>query len=323
MKVTVFHDVEEFYEQLYHEIKVAKYQVDLIYLAYVKGSWTSKINKVLIEKAKSGVKVRLMVDPLGQFFEDITKSFSSLAMLNDLKSNGIQVFFFKQKNFLRVHLHTKACIVDQQVLLTGGSNIADHYTSWSDTNFLIKNIHDELITNLFDVYLTPSMAKKYIKNRDKIVFDKQHPSFYINLPQQPDQVKKSILSFINNSKKNLFIETWYFLPDKIIIDSLIAALHRGVNIQIIISQKNRLPIINLLNKKVIYQLRKKGASIYLWKKNYRHKKLYWNEQNQVIFGSVNLDMFSMNKNMEMAVTANDKTIADSLSQDFYQALEEI
>lgn len=314
MNIKSYHNVAKFYNELCLELSNSRESIDLIYFSFVDGYWGEKISKILEVKAQEGMKVRLMVDPIGQLTEDMGKIIKSFKMFGKLKNNKVQVKFYKHKRWLLSHQHIKACIIDKKIFIFGGSNIADHYINWEDSNFIYTGDLPEDILSLYDFCLhTPRSLQV---DKSPILFSTTTPSIYLTVPNESNRVKQALISLINGSQKSLRIQTWYFLPDKDIQKTLEQAVARGVDVQIIISQSNRMPIINLLNLFTIKRLVSKGVKIFQWTKNYRHQKLYWNDKNQVLLGSANIEPFSMRLNFEMLVSLNNKTLADSLDSEF-------
>ena len=65
---TLFTHVQEYYSNLVSELASAQYDISMSFLAFDSGIWAERITQVLTAKAAAGVRVRLMVDEIGQVF---------------------------------------------------------------------------------------------------------------------------------------------------------------------------------------------------------------------------------------------------------------
>jgi cardiolipin synthase A/B len=322
-----FSKTESFYKTLHTSLLGAKKQITLIYFAYDAGIWSEKFNQVLIEKHSQGCKVRIMVDKFGSITENIPNTLESRKMLNSLAEKGIEVVLFGSNSGFGHTLHIKICAIDDGLLLCGGSNIADHYLKWRDVNFSLKGKFGNKFHKIYDYLLLQTSQgseldkKRIIKIEQEISIN--HPNVYINREEDFNQTRVAVLDLIKQSKKKLRIITWYFFPDDEIQDALIDCASRGVKIEIINSFNNRVPITNLVGTISKQKLRKQNIDIFDWKKDYLHTKLYWNDQNDILMGSANLDYLSLNKSYEVLIKINDRKIIQQIDHYFDQLISEI
>jgi len=322
-----FPETKTFYQHLHTSLSKAKKQITLIYFAYDAGLWSEKFNQVLIEKHSQGCKVRIMVDKFGSVTENIPNFLESRKMLNSLAEEGIEVVSFGSNSGFGHTLHIKICAIDDELLLCGGSNIADHYLKWRDVNFSLEGKFGNKFHKIYDYLLLqtdqkPKPTKGEIEKIEKEILANQ-PNVYLNREDDFNQTRAAVLDLIKQSKKKLRIITWYFFPDDEVQNALIESASRGVKIEIINSLNNRVPITNLVGKLSKQKLRKQNVNIFDWKKDYLHAKLYWNDQNDILMGSANLDYLSLNKSYEMLIKINDQKITQQIDQYFDQLIAEI
>ena len=123
----IFVDGKDFFSSVLEDLKNAKISISMEYYIFREDELGKKIAKVLEEKAKEGVKVRLIVDGAGGY---------GRKMLKDLKNVGVEVGVFFPSHFpffkianLRANYrdHRKLCIIDSKFGYISGFNIGDEY----------------------------------------------------------------------------------------------------------------------------------------------------------------------------------------------------
>jgi putative cardiolipin synthase len=208
-------------------IRRAKKTIELETFIFNKDASGKIILKELMDAAKRGVKVRVLVD----------KAINNIKLNNfdaqELKRAGVELRFYNNASVLNVSTvqyrnHRKLLIADDKEVITGGRNIADEYFDMSDKfNFLDRDtiIAGEISTTIresFDKYwnsemtevpltmnfpklVPPTMTNAASKNAIAI----RHYNKY-NLRTQPlenlsDEEEKK-LKFIMETGKESFLE---------------------------------------------------------------------------------------------------------------------
>jgi len=137
-------------------IKKAKKSIEVEYFIYSQDQAGRIFTHALVEAAKRGVKVRILVDKSVAVFsmdEHIAK---------ELKQYGIDLRFYNDASLLQLssmqfRSHRKLFLIDDQEAITGGRNIGDDYFDLSDHfNFLDR-----------DVYVKGSIVKGMRESFDK------------------------------------------------------------------------------------------------------------------------------------------------------------
>lgn len=324
MEYTLFNQVEPFYQQILSRLRQAEQRISMLYLSYNAGEWSDRFNRVLIERVKAGCQVRLMIDALGNFFEHKLNALSTISMLHNLREQGIEVVFFHNWSSPSNRQHIKVCAIDDRVALFGGSNIGDHYATWEDTNFEVEG---NLGTQFHDIFESVQHNEIVDQETKKNRYTKPNSNGELQLhfhhPQKQLVISQAVCDLIKKAQRYIRINSWYFLPDKKVSRHLIEAVNRGVKIEIIVSQNNRVPIINILNHGLIDKLRNQGIKIYKWNENYNHRKLYWNDKNQVLCGSANLDKNLLKYSYELFVEFTHQPITNQLNTIFDQSVKSI
>ncbi|MCH2533518.1 MAG: phosphatidylserine/phosphatidylglycerophosphate/cardiolipin synthase family protein [Bdellovibrionales bacterium] len=144
-------------------IDSAKNSIDLEFFIYEIDIAGQIITQKLIEAARRGVKVRLLVDFAAPVF--VLKT----AYAKQLKKNNIEVKYYNTTNNLRIvsvqhRSHRKLLIIDNTVAMTGGRNIGDDYFNLSshynflDSDIVIRGPIVDSILKSFNLYWMSNYA---------------------------------------------------------------------------------------------------------------------------------------------------------------------
>ena len=135
---------ESAFIKILEALKKAKHYIFLEYFIIQDGKMWSSIYSILKEKAKQGVRIRVLYDDIGCFLT-LPKNFP--AMLHD---DGIECKVFNPFRPILSSIqnnrdHRKILSVDGRIAITGGFNLADEYINeipkhgyWKDTGILLS-----------------------------------------------------------------------------------------------------------------------------------------------------------------------------------------
>jgi cardiolipin synthase len=141
-QVEILQDAAEFYPRLMDEMGAARRSIHLQYFIWGADDFTEGLKEIMIAKAKAGVEVRLLYDPLG------SRAHLTRGYLRELEWAGVRVA--PTSPLWRLHTisyrnHRKITVVDGAIGYTGGMNIGkEHldggagFDSWRDTQVRIE-----------------------------------------------------------------------------------------------------------------------------------------------------------------------------------------
>lgn len=133
------HGMASFEERL-QMIEGAKKSIDVEYFIYNLDKSGRIFTQALINKARTGVKVRMLLD----YF--MVKGHFSPFFAHEMEAAGIEVKYFNATSTLNLfggqyRNHRKVLLIDGEAALTGGRNIGDEYFDLrEDFNFLDRDI---------------------------------------------------------------------------------------------------------------------------------------------------------------------------------------
>lgn len=325
-------DGDETYARMFHEIKNAKSYILFQFYIIREDLTGERFKNALIEKAKEGLKIYFLVDDFG--------SSLSHAFINELLKCGINVGIFKSGGRLRNKFqinfrnHRKLIIVDGEVLFVGGLNIGDEYLGlhkkfgyWRDTNVCIKGsaTHSAQITFIKDWYWSVGEILKLkwdtpIKNKNaEVLIISTGPS------DEKESALLSFLAIINHAKNKIWISNPYFIPPESLINALIMATLRGVEVCIIIPSKIDHFFVAAASKIYIHKLLEYGVKFFSYFKGFIHQKVILVDQEIACVGSMNLDSRSLYINFEITAICLDQNfilkVNDMFLEDFKECHE--
>ncbi|MBE9524224.1 MAG: hypothetical protein IMY76_03940 [Chloroflexi bacterium] len=318
---TLFTNVIDFYNNLLDEIETADHVISMMYYAFDHGEWAEKISKVLTAKASCGVRVRLMIDGIGQVLDNASHTLKNRTLVRELQKFGVDVEIFDpSRNHLTKlnRLHCKICAIDERVVFLGGSNIGDYYPTWDDTNLRLDGNLGNTFHEIFDFVRHFSrgqnpISSPYLDLSDLNVEDAQ---VLLTIPKQRRDIRRALLKLILDADKSIYIRTWYFLPDQEILGALRFQAEKGTAVNVMLSHKTRVRPIDFANHNHIHSLVKSGGRVFRYTEKYMHAKVAWNNHGHVLIGSANLENRSLQNNFECCVLLRDKGLAATLQRVF-------
>lgn len=281
-----------------------------------------RFRDALTQKAKEGIKVKLLIDSWGA---GVTLSFFSEMLNYDAEvrffSKIVITFDFFTKNHRRNH--RKLLLIDDHITYIGSSNIAGHSIKWRELQLRIEG---EITIHFKRTFLTS------FKNYNKYHFNKfsYRKAIHFNdfeiiqdIPSiYRQKVKKHYEELINKSKKSIIIETPYFIPGFKIRKALIEAAARGVDVKIIIPEHSDIRIVDLLRNKYIIQMHCNNVNVLFFRVTNLHAKAVLFDDETFAIGSSNFDYRSFRYMHEIMLLGKNKQIIQSLKKHMDETIEQ-
>lgn len=318
---------DDMFPVMLREFEKAEKYIFMEYFIIEEGKMFNAIIRILKEKAKAGVEVRVMYDSIGSLFK------SKSEVLNDMIEAGIKVLEFNEFRSIydsRINNrdHRKICVIDGETGFTGGINLADEYINqktvfghWKDTGIMLKG---EAVWSLTAMFLTlwnntnrkADDLLKYMSNK-KFSYDDGYYIPYTDYPLDSENVGKNVyLNMIERANKYVYIMTPYLIPDNILICALENAAKNGVDVKIITPGIPDKKIVFMLTQSYYEILIKAGVKIYEYTPGFIHAKVFLSDDETAVVGSINLDYRSLLHHFENAVWIYKSGIIKKIKQDF-------
>jgi len=303
-------DDVEAYHKMMEEMKNAKHSIDICTYVFQFDKTTKAILAALTLKAKEGVHVRLLMDLVGS----LGASFSRKGF-KELKDAGGEVAFFTPvlkrpfQNYINLRNHRKIYLFDQTRLLSGGMNLSNEYMGeadgsrrWQD---LLYYLHGPAVYSFYSIFHNDWVyaTKEEVKMEFKAEESYEGNSIVQVVPSGPDvytdALYEVLLNAIYNAKKRIWIVTPYFVPDENIVQALVIAQHKGVDVKLITPKESDNLLVDLVRNPYMRELYDIGADVVLYKGGMLHAKAILFDDVGGMVGSVNFDNRSLFLNYEV------------------------
>lgn len=327
-RIEVLTNGEVFYEAELEAIRNARYNVNIEAYIFQRGRVTRDFIDVLVQKARSGVQVNLVLDAIGSF-----ATWNSYFEV--LKTAGGRVEWYHP---IRLHTlprinnrtHRELLIVDGKIGFIGGAGFGDHWLygksnnrRWRDTMFRVEGA---AVTDLQSTFV-----ENWLEASGEVLagieyFPRIEPAgdakalVVDSSPSVGESTRARFLfqTLIASARESIYIATPYFLPDRSAREEMVRAIkERGVKITIITPGKEADHLLTRTASRRLYgPLLKAGAEIFEYLPSMMHAKVMIVDRVWSVVGSTNLDNRSFGLNDEVNLAAFDAELAARLQQDF-------
>ena len=327
--IQVYFAGEEFFSDLKKEIANAKKFINMEYFIFQFDGIGKEIADLLIKKAKEGVEVNLIIDGVNLANQKLSRYF---------KNTGVHLYLFFRTYIpifnIRINYrdHRKVTIIDNRVAFVGGMNIGDEYLGkckigyWRDTS--VKIYGDIVSTFEKEFYFSMSIVKnKFLKdektsNEISLKYEEEDNVYMQVISSGPNYefpaIRDNYIKLIQEARKSVFIQTPYFVPDDLLLDTLKSAVLSGIDVKIMIPNKADHPFIYWINQYYVAELLRLGANIYRYENGFIHSKTILVDEEVVSVGTCNFDYRSFYLNFEINLNIYNKDVANSFKTQYYK-----
>ncbi|WP_442783863.1 cardiolipin synthase [Collimonas fungivorans] len=339
-KVTLLFDGPETMTAMMAAIQQAKSTINFETYIFDQDQLGLQFADLLIEKQRAGVQVNIIYDSVGsigtpaEFFERMRAAGIKLIEFNPV--NPLKRFGRWQLNHRD---HRKILVVDGKIGFTGGVNISAAYANsslfrsrrrastgagpgtigWRDTHLQIEGPAVASLQLLFMQTWGTQHAEDlpdldYFPKLDNAGDKTVHV-----LSTQPDSdysLYKAYILAIQQARKSIHITTPYFTPDRQLVDALVAAAGRGVDVTLILPSVTDIGLMFYAGQSFYTQLLSAGIRIYQLQVAVLHAKTAVIDGSWSTVGSANLDIRSFLHNYEANVIVIDEQFGREMEKAF-------
>lgn len=300
----------EAFERMLTEIEKAERSIDICTYVFQFDKTTKVILAALSKKASEGVRVRLLMDIVGSFGANFNQR-----GFKELKNAGGEVAFFTPilkrpfQNYINLRNHRKIYLFDQTTLLSGGMNLSDEYMGeadgtkrWEDLLYCLKGPSVDHFYYVFQndwVYATKYEEKVKTKMEESCDGESKVQVVPSGPDIPTDALYEALLNAIYNAKERIWIVTPYFVPDENMIQALVIAHHKGVDIKLITPKNSDHLLADMGRSPYMRELADIGADVVLYEGEMLHAKAILFDDIGGMVGSVNFDNRSLFLNYEV------------------------
>ncbi|WP_051853158.1 phospholipase D-like domain-containing protein [Streptomyces aureocirculatus] len=317
---------DEIFAAMLAGIRRAEHTVDMMTFVYWKGDIARQFAQTLAERARAGVRVRLLLDGFGSRLIETEQ-------LDAMERAGVQVAWFRKPLYLSPlkqnhRCHRKVLVVDEETAFTGGVGIAEEWcgdarneNEWRDTHVEVRGPAVDGIAAAF--------AQNWAECHDEL-FD-ERDRFIEHRPQGDAvvQVVRGSASFgwqdmqtlirvmLQSAEERLRLATAYFSPDAYFVELLCATARRGVEVEIVLPGPHTDKRVCQLAGQHYYQdLTACGVKIYQYQPTMMHAKVITVDRVAALIGSTNFNRRSLAHDEEVMLAVLDEEFTATLDEHF-------
>lgn len=214
--------------------------------------------------------------------------------------------------------HRKLLIIDDEIAFIGGFNIGQLYaTRWRDTHLRIHGpIASDLAATFIDFWNNNRTSQPAIDQCPKrtwsgaIAIHRNDPARLL-FP-----IRGMYLDAIERAQHHIYLTHAYFIPDRVILNALISAAQRGVDVRILLPWQSNHVTADWLARGFLAPCLEYGIRIFAYQSAMIHAKTATIDGVWSTVGTANLDRLSLTGNYEINVAIYDATFAQELEQVF-------
>jgi cardiolipin synthase len=305
-------------------IRAARSRISFESFIYEDGEVGDRFTEALVEAARRGVTVRVVLDAFGATLSRASQQQLSDAGVSLVWFNTIRPWTLEETNY---RTHRKVLVVDGDVAFVGGMGLADHWlgnaqdrTQWRDTQIrvtgpAVRALEASFYENWIESggvsapALDPERPPQGTGARSVVIWS--------NPTGGASNVKLLYLLSIGAARERIDIQSPYVILDASTRYAIDAARRRGVRIRILTDgDPTDAKPVKFASRAAYDRLLESGVEIFEYQPTMMHVKALVVDGTWSIIGSANLDNRSLELNDEVTVGVADEELAAALTRDF-------
>lgn len=307
---------EAAYAALEEQIRAARTHIHMLVFILGRDDTGRRLVKLLAQRAREGVKVRLLLDSVGSMF--VGNHF-----VKPIRDAGGQVVrfmpvfpFVTSRGSANLRNHRKIAVFDHGAAIVGGHNLKREYmgptpfaSRWQDFGATIRGPAATLLNEVFIAdwcFATRETAEALNAEIPAECVSRVQGDAELQVvasgPDVPgDPLYEGIVSMIQETKQSIWIVTPYFIPDDVLLRSLIVKARAGKDVTLIMPRRSNHPVADFAGKHYMRELQRAGARVLLFPRGMLHSKAMIVDDRVGLLGSPNFDLRSLFVNFEIGV----------------------
>ncbi|UNK48266.1 cardiolipin synthase [Lysobacter sp. S4-A87] len=311
------------YTALLAAIAQAREHIHLEYYIFLPDRTGASLRDALVERARAGVQVRLLLDAVGsgktrrRFLQPLVDAGAEVAWFHPMKA-----YWFWKRPWLNMRTHRKIVVIDGLVGFTGGINITD-----DEDERLRKDAYRDLHLRL-EGDVVRELQLVFVE--DWAYATGQDPLRLHNPPPRPGPISAQVLvsgpdsdweaihrlhvAAIHSAQRRVWLVTPYFVPGEAARMALTSAALGGLDVRLLVPKVCDSRLVTLAARSYFDELLAAGVKIHEYGPRMLHSKALLCDDDLAIIGSANFDHRSFRLNFEVSVMFRDRTVGAELAE---------
>lgn len=325
-RVQVLRNGDEIFPSMLDALSSATRTIDFSNYVFWRGETATTFGEALLERARAGVEVNILVDGWGSAKMD-------RRLVQRLERAGATFVWFRSPHWYTVQKlnnrsHRRILVVDGTIGFTGGLGIADEWSgdaegpaNWRETHLKVEG---PAVAELVGAF-----ADNWVEETGRVLAGPHLPE----LPAFDEgvrlQVSKSsarqgraaaeALAFaaIFGARQRLWFTTAYFAPRRALVEALVDAAARGVDLRIVVNGPHiDKEVVRRAGQRSYGKLLEAGVRIFEYQRTMMHAKVVVADDCWANVGTANFDNRSLALQDEMNCSVLDARIVAELEKHF-------
>jgi cardiolipin synthase A/B len=326
--VEVLRDGIEIFPAMLDAIQRAERTIDFLTFVYWQGEIAERFGDALAERARSGVRCRVILDSLGARHVDNE-------VVEAMRDAGVLVHWFRPLVGTDPghRTHRKVLICDEMVAFTGGVGIADEWdgssddgTGWRETQIQVRGpVVDGLRAAFVDDWI--DAGHELFDEHDRFPDQPQDGAVTAMIVRGESEhgwndvamLRRALLAL---ARERVRITTAYLAPDASMLEALRETAKRGVQVQLLVpGPQTDKEIARLAAERVYDDLLEAGVELHEFQPTMIHAKVMTVDGLVSVVGSANLNTRSLCHDEEVDVVVFDEDVTALLDRHMDDDLE--
>jgi cardiolipin synthase len=306
--VELLFDGPSAFPEMERAIVAAKRTIHVMFYIFHDDGTGRRFRDLLVERARAGVKVRVLIDAWGT--PRFTGKFS-----DPLRAAGASVAAFLPSHFMPLLAprfnfanHRKLLVVDDRVAFLGGMNVGDEYAlHWRDVMARLSGPAARALDHVF-------LDDWYFASKEDVPLPDRHPTekagqtdcaIVLSGPDRPSYIHDAYFILFTRARQRIWIVTPYFIPTDALATALTTAAGRGVDVRILLPSTSDVSVVKHAARSFYSDLMSAGVNIYEYQGPMLHAKAFLVDNDLSTVGSSNVDTRSFRLNFEVGCFLSD------------------
>ena len=328
----IFSTGKELFTNYWEQLKKAQTSIDIVFYIVRNDTFSEEFLSILKKKAREGVRVRLLLDRIGSF------KFSK-KNIRALKGAGVEFKFDNQIRlpFLfyssQIRNHRKITVIDGVTGYLGGFNVGKEYidldpklSPWRDYHLKMTGEGAAYLQQVFNQDWQTEFPWEVVKRshatqNTSVVSTVKHTDGHDGtliahtlVSTEANLLETYYLQQLRSAQTSILIGTPYFIPSKQLFEELLAVLHRGVKLTVIVPATADHPLVQEASYRYFRPLLRAGAKVYQYNNGFYHAKTVIIDDNVCEIGTANFDKRSLFLNKEINCYTFDTAFKNKLME---------
>lgn len=312
------------YTALLEDIARARSSIDVEYYIFLPDRTGTALRDALAERARAGVRVRLLLDAMGsgkssrRFFAPLLEAGGEFAWFHPMRLGR-----FWRRPWVNLRTHRKIVVIDGCIAYTGGINVTDEEDerlradAYRDLHLRVEGA---IARSLQVVFVEDwAYATGHAPVLPPVEADGAPGSYAVQvISSGPDSNWEAIhrlhVATIHSAERRVWLTTPYFVPGEAAMMALTSAALAGLDVRLLVPRHSDSRVVTYAARSYFDDLLAAGVRVYEYGPRLLHSKTLLVDDHLVIIGSANFDHRSFRLNFEVSLLFHDARVAGELER---------